>query len=391
MGLKSAMEVQKINAMAGSFSTYAFNHALSSHRHPYFKCIANPFNFFHIEKKIIVGDIGSDYSDLIYEFGQTRNFNVQRAFDYAYSATWSMSRSFSSSLGVGFTLLGLSGGPKFFQSIVSPFHAVNPVLSFGGLSLKSDWQTSRSQSDQNRRQQSLRFADESLYLNVNHSAISIRLKKFRQCLVVRAQNLAFDGYEKDVVWEKNLEENFVHQIPYIKSGLMLCSEDIDEEEMTEPFYITEDYFYIYQPIAGDRGQFHNLLSFRNRPYVLSVRGATELEKFTFLTHAFVEADKIEGVEDYDPYGLHTNSYNTVSKPADGMREVIKQTKVWNRTGFYPGVYDVRYDKQHHYFRDPEDKKKGMFERFGDWFVKNNPFGYIRFDNTQALPEREGRQ
>ncbi len=392
LALKRANEDQQMVALSGAMTARPFINALRSYRHPYFKCVANPFNFFHIEKKVIVGDIGSDYSDLIYEFGQTRNFNVQRAFDYAYSATWSMSRSFSTSLGMGFTFLGLAGGgPKFLQNILSPLSVVSPVVSFGGFGLKSDWQTSRSESDQNRRQQSLRFADESLYLNVNHSAISIRLKKYRHCLVVRAQNLAFDGYDTNMVWKEELKDNFIHQIPYIKSGLMLCSEDIDEAEVAEPFYITENYFYLYQPIAGDRGQFHNLLSFRNRPYVLSIRGATELEKFTFLTHAFVEADKIQGVEDYDPYGLHTNSYNTVSKPADGMRRVIQQAKVWNRTGFYPGVYDMRYDEQHHYFRDPEDKKKGMFERFGEWFVDNNPFGYIGFDNSNALPQRGGQQ
>ena len=390
--LKAATDLQIATAAAaGVHSNYSFNYILRTYRHPYFKCISNPFNFFHIEKKIIVGDIGTDYSDLIYEYGQTRNFNVQRAFDYAYSATWSMSRSFSTSLGAGFTLLGLSGGPASMGRLLNPGQLVTPFLSFGGFNLSSDWRTSRSEADQNRRQQSLRFADESLYLNVNHSAISIRLKSFRHCLVVRAQNLAFDGYKKNMVWQKDLEENFIHQIPYIKSGLMVCSEDIDEKEMETPFYITEDYFYLYQPIAGDRGQFHNLLSFRNRPYVLSIRGATELEKFTFLTHSFVEADKIEGVEDYNPYGLHTNPYNTVSKPADGLRQAIKQAKVWNKTGFYPGVYNMRYDEQHYYFRDPEDKKKSALERFGEWFVKNNPFDYIGLDDSKPLPQRGGQQ
>ena len=72
---------------------------LEQHRHPYFKCMANPLNFFHVEKKVIVGDIGSRYSDLIYEYGRTASVNTQVAFDYAYSATWNMSRSFSTSIG----------------------------------------------------------------------------------------------------------------------------------------------------------------------------------------------------------------------------------------------------------------------------------------------------
>ena len=388
---KEALKIHGLAVGAGAISHEPLYSILRAYRHPYFKCIANPFNFFHIEKKVIVGDIGSDYSDLTYEYGQTRNFNIQRAFDYSYSAAWTMSRSFSTSLGAGFTALGLSGGAGVMEIILSPLKAVSPFLSFGGFRLNSDWSTSRSESDQNRRQQSIRFLDEALYLNINHSAISIRLKRFRHCLVVRAQNLAFDGYKKDMVWRKDLEENFIHQIPYIKSGLMLCSEDIDEREMKEPFYITEDYFYIYQPTAGDRGQFHNVLNFRNRPYVLSVRGATELEKFTFLTHSFVEADKVKGVEDYDPYGLLTNPYNRVSKPADGFRKVVRQAKVWNKTGFYPGVYNVRYDEEHYFFRDPDIKEKGKFEQFGEWLYKNNPLGYIKLDNTNAIFQREKRQ
>ena len=374
-----------------TFTGSPFFALLNSYRHPYFKCLANPFNFFHIERKIIVGDIGSDYSDLKYEYGVTKSFNVQRSFDYAYSATSSMSRSFSTSLGTGFVALGglnmIGAGGRF----LNPLNVVNPFIAFSGVRLGSEWSTSRSDSDQNRRQASLRIADESLYLQANHSVISIRLKNFRHCLIVRAKNLAFEGYNKDMVWNEELEENFIHQIPYIKSGLMICSEDINADTQQEPFYITEDYFYMYQLKPGDRGQFQNPLSFRNRPFVMSIRGITEMEKFSFLAHAFIEADKEHGVEDYDPFGLYTNPYNVMSQPVEGMRRAIERSKVWDKTGFYPGVYNVKYDNEHYYFRDPNKRDKGMFERFGEWMYKSNPLGNIRFDESEALFQRPKKQ
>ncbi len=388
--LKNAREWNTISvATFMAPSAHVFDQVLTTHRHPFFKCVADPFSFFHIEKKILVGDIGSDYSDLKYEYGLTKSYNVQRAFDYAYSSQWSMSRSFSSSIGSGFGALELSGGVGAVERFLNPLKAVTPFLSFAGVKLSSDWSTSRSDADANRRQQSLRFADESLYLQVNHSSISIRLKNFRHCLVVRAKNQAFDGYEKDIVWRKDLAENFIHRIPYIKSGLMICSQDIDTERSKEPFYITEDYFYMYQLIPGDRGQFQNPLSFRNRPYVMSVRGITEMEKLGLLLHSFVEADKNDGMEDYDPFSLMTNPYNTASQPAEGTRQMIQKAKIWDKTGFYPGVYSVKYDEEHYFFNISERRKKGMFEQFGEFLYKNNPLGYIRIDDTEPVLNRGG--
>ena len=396
-GMRFVLEhAGKTNAIANVSmvpSTQIFMQMLNSYRHPYFKCIANPFNFFHLEKKIIVGDIGDGYSDLKYEYGVTKSFNVQRAFDYAYSATWSMSRAFSTSFGTG--VAGLGFDPTQFGGaagrFLSPLKVISPLFSFAGIRLASDWTSSRSKSDQNRRQQSLRFADESLYLQTQHSAISIRLKNYRHCLIVRAANLSFEGYKEETVWLKELDENFIHKIPYIKSGLMICSDDIDAENEKEPFFITEDYFYFYQNTPGDRGQFHNALSYRNRPFIASIRGITEMEKFTFHIHSSVEADKEHGIEDYDPFGLMTNPYNTISNPVVGTKEAVYWTKTWDKTGFYPGVYNVKYDNEHYYFSYPDEREKGLIGRTADWFHNNNPFDFIRFDKTEALSDRKSKQ
>ncbi len=367
---------------------------LKAHRHPYFKCMANPLDFFHTEKKIIVGDIGSDYSDLKYEYGLTFSYNLQRAFDYAYSTQWSMSRSFSASLGTALSFFGN------LDRVVDPLRLVTPFLEFNGIKLSGDVGTGRSDADANRRQHSLRFSDESMYFQVNKSVISIRLKNFRHCLVVRAKNQAFEGYNSETlkVWNEELEKNFVHQIPYIKSGLMLCSEDVDtDRDMDDPFYIKEDYYYLYQLMPMDRGQFQNPLSFRNRPYIMSVRGRTEMEKLGFMLHSFVEGDKKEGVEDYNPYWLMTNPYNTAPRVAEGTREMIQQAKIWDKTGFYPGVYDVNYDQEHYFLRESvgrraraeedDSKKAPFFQTLGNWMYENNPFGYVPFDGTPPTPDR----
>jgi len=359
---------------------------LKKHRHPYFTCLANPFNFFHIEKKIIVGDIGKDYSDLSYKYGYTKSINLQRAFDYAYSASWSANRSFSTSLGTGFTVL--SGLGDIRGKFINPLTLINPVASFSGIKLSSDWNTSRSEGDSNRRQQSLRFADESLYLQLNHSILSIRLTQFRHCLVVRAKNHAFEGYEE--VWQnESIDKNFIYQIPYIKSGLMICSENIDEKTLDTPYLIEEDYFYLYQLIPGDRGQFQNPLNMRNRPFVISLRGMTEMEKMIFLIHSHVEADKMYGVEDYNPHGKFTNPFNRESKPALGAKQAIIRAKLWNKTGFYPGVYSVKYDNEHYFFKNPIEYDKNSFERLGEWLYNNNPMPAWSIDgeSTQSVFDR----
>ena len=213
---------------------------MSRHRHPYFKCVSNPLDFFHIEKKIIVGDIGSDYSDLMHTYGQTRAFNAQQAFDYSYAASWGMSRGFSSSLGAGFTGLG---------GLLNPLQYVNPVLAFNGVKFSSEWSTGISDSESNRRQVSVRYAT-ALYFVLNHIVISMALKNYRHCLVIRPHNLAFDGYDTHKVWNERLANNFIHQIPYIKSGLLICTGDIDAEKDQKPMRIAEDYFYMYQPNQG---------------------------------------------------------------------------------------------------------------------------------------------
>ncbi|MDE0518575.1 MAG: hypothetical protein OXH36_03335, partial [Bdellovibrionales bacterium] len=124
---------QAYTAAAGAGTLNGFYRLLESHRHPYFKCIANPLNFFHIEEKMIVGDIDDEH--IRYEYGMPKSFNVQMAFDYSYSASWSMSRSFSAALGTGFGMLGLGGGTeKMKQTFLSPFNAVNPFFSFSGVS-----------------------------------------------------------------------------------------------------------------------------------------------------------------------------------------------------------------------------------------------------------------
>ena len=385
-----AQGTPKITKIGGA-SSNAYNLVLSKGRHPYFKCLGNPLNFFHIEDKIIVGDIGSDYSDLKYEYGYTKSVNLQRAFDYSYAASWSTSRSFSTSLGTGFTALeGLDN--INIGRFINPLRAVAPFFAFNGLRLSADWSAGRADSDASRRQQSVRFADTALYLQVNHSVISIRLEKFKKCVVVRAKNTAFDGYKKSSVWKAHLEENLVHQIPYIKSGLLICSEDINARDKTNPFYINEDYFYMYQLIPGDRGQFQNPLSFRNRPFVMSVRGRIEMDKLFFLMHSFSEADKEIGVEDYDPLSKMTNPYNRMSYPAQGAIRTVDRAQIWDKTGFYPGIYNVKYDEEHYYFTPPNRKEQSMLDQFGNFIHQSNPLSQPTLDkyNTEHFYEKGKR-
>ena len=100
-----------------------------AYRHPYFKCFNNPLRFFHIEKKVIVGDIGTGYSDLKYNYGESRRLAMQTSFDFSYALNWSMSKSFSASLGSGFTFLGDLNPLK----LINPFFYLEWSQAGGGL------------------------------------------------------------------------------------------------------------------------------------------------------------------------------------------------------------------------------------------------------------------
>ncbi len=357
--------------------------------HPYLKCISNPVRFFHIENKIIVGEIGSDYNDLSYEYGQTSTFYMQKSFDFSYGLNWAMSRSFSSSLGSGFATLDslerLGGSGKAIKKFLNTLRSVSPFFSFSGVRLNADWATSRSESEASRRQQTLRFS-RALDLVLNHSVMSIRLKEFRHCLMIRPQNLAFEGYEQKI-WKQSLEDDFIHQVPYIKSGILICSADKDSDRMGNPFTIKEDYFYLYQPNRGDRGQFQNPLNFRNRPYVITIRGVADLEKFEFLVQSFVEPNKTDGIEDYNPQKPMTNPYNQQSNVPTAVRRAFTSTKIWDMTGFYPGVYNVKYNENHYYFHTSDLEARGYIEGMGNWLYDANPFSNIRLDENPKVIDR----
>ena len=142
-------------------------------------------------------------------------------------------------------------------------------------------------------------------------------------------------------------------------------------------------FICINPTKGDRGQFLNPLNFRNRPYVITIRGITEWQKIEFLIHSFVEADEEFGVEDYNPKGLMTNPFDRQSNVVDGTRRAIRQAKVWDKTGFYPGVYNVKYDEEHFYFKTEVDDK-GVVEQIAKKLYEINPLGYINIDNTESV-------
>ena len=351
------------------------------YKHPYLRCLNNPLNFFHIEKKIIAGDIGRGYSDLKYNYGESRRLAMQTSFDFSYALNWSTSRSFSTSIGTGFSALGGLGN---LESALNPLRYVAPLFSVAGLKFSGDWSANVSDSESSRRQQTLRFA-QPIELAVNHSAISIALKEFMHCLVIKPKTFSLreGDYGRFPVWKPRLQNNMVHQIPYIKAGLLLCTEK--ENATDEGLNIQEDYFYIYQPGQGDPSEFLRQHSKRNRPYVLMVRGVTEYEKLMFVMQAEVEADKSTGQEDYDPEAPMTNPWQKQSLVFDGVREAFEQVRLWDKTGFYPGVYHVRPNEDHFYFKDPVIKKpRGFLKSVGEKLHQHNVLGFIPFDDQDQI-------
>jgi len=128
--------------------------------------------------------------------------------------------------------------------------------------------------------------------------------------------------------------------------LILCSKDKREDKN-----IIENYYYVYQSgfsNSSSRGMIDTIHR-RNRPFVMVIRGAGELEKFQYLVQAHVENGQAVDGRDYNPWDRLKNPFKALnaSDVGQGTQRAFEQVRILDRTGFYPGVYHVQSVTDHH--------------------------------------------
>ena len=314
--------------------------------HPFRKCIHNPAHFFGFEKKNIVEEVDSQsrYGSLKNNKGGelltltvSEDFLMNTQNDQGANQQWEMNLQSSASL-VPLSLLGLvglgAGGPAIVPLAAFTTLAFVPLM--GGLSYSY-----RSYAGTgNRRLISLRF-NQGVDLIAERTPMTIKLKKYHECLVIRPRQSAFqdinvwrgrDGYED--IWNANTSPV---RLLYKKIGVLVCAEGY------KPKDITEDYYYIY-PKYAINGVTIDPSSHRNKPFALSLRGKTEYKRFIYGLNCDVTKDKDNRKKCRSVKRPYEYLFNKNIEVAQNLRAGFEMPKLFHLTGDSPGVHSEIEEK-----------------------------------------------
>ena len=320
--------------------------------HPLARCLKNPLYFFHVERKVMAGDLSLEPKDLKYNNGHVYIANVGASEAKEARLDWALRRSFSTEasgeVGIGFDAL-VKGGAK----------------TGARQSISND----RGESDASRRSF---FTSRAVTLAINHIEVQAAFSRYKRCLLVRPKGSAFSG--ADEMWNDPLdqlsfedEESLAFKRwPYELSGLLVCGREKTPSNST-PLKVDENYYYIHQFFGGHAYEFMSRTIYHNRPYTQILRGAESIDRLLY----FVKAE-------FHPNSSDSEDYTLLSRPAkllalernihEPVKKSFEQTRLdWS--GFYEGVYTYS-DMNTHYLTnvrpvltDPQDES--LWTKIGD--------------------------
>ena len=332
---------------------------ISSDLHPVRKCISNPSHFFSFEKKVIVGEVNenSRYGEEDGKGGIITTLNISEefllnsqkeqggrqgfetniiadAFIFALPlfllATWGAGPLFT---GIALTKLGgvLSGLAAKTGMLYILSHLFTTSLMTGaGYNYQSYESVSRD------KMMSLRVS-QTVRLIVEETPLTLPLDRYKECLVVRPRFSAFETYtgKYEHIWAT---DNKILRSIYENIGVLLCSNGTDPERK-----ITEHYYYVY-PETAINGVSANPLSIHNKPFIISLRGTNEWEKFKDSLNCYVSGEighlknnqtcmnPEKGNFDY----LFTKNVEF----ANNLRKGFYTPRLMHLTGHSPGVHSI---------------------------------------------------
>ena len=335
--------------------------------HPFKTCLANPFEFFNFENKMIVKDV--DKNHVKYKDGLLFTFSVGNSHSIGTYMNWTAQRSTSVSAALD---VSVKTGLR---------------LDLGG-KLGASSGVSSNESNSGRRAVDARVI-EGAYLTVSRSTVEIGVKKFRKCLVVKPRPNAFysfltdegvrEAYEEDDVWNESFYDNDFNKIMLSKPGLMICNPE-EEREDGNPEIIQENYYYISQSNAGPENvQFINMYDILNRPFLLVLRGNSEFLKYFYLVRTVLEGRNDEtGALNRDLNSPPMNMFIDYTKSVEETAGLSINLREFKETGFYEGIYTYSYNnfmdnaetiKEAGFFKDLFEK---AHENAQVWFLPKTP-------------------
>ena len=313
----------------------------SDSNHPFHVCRNDPLKFFHIERKVIVGELDT-YSDRTrYNNGRVYSLTTQASRGAQIRVEQSRRQQISSSLRgefrveTGRTTIGNSV-KRIFRGVSNEIFRTTFGAGFGGEEARSG---ATSATEQNTMDSS-----KSILLAVNHVQMNLALKKHRSCFLIRPKINAFEGIRDGhwahlrLFWSSNLPSNLskdavdLMKLPYTDSGILICG-----EESLKSLEVSENYYYIHQFFGGHAYEFMSRTIYHNRPYTEIIRGQEQMDKFIRLTQDMTY-NREAGAE--DPYGMRARIQHLSQDRSQLDRNLIEafEKNALDWSGFYKGIY-----------------------------------------------------
>ena len=209
--------------------------------HPFYRCIRNPLLFFHIERKVMVGQLSSDSSQFQYGNGHIYSLLTDQTEGASVQMDWSKREAWD--------VMNV----ELKASLSAPLKIFS-----GGLGAR----TSVNISQQNQNSLSKRGDErmsKSIALAVNQMNVQMAFDQYKQCLLIRPKSQAFrQGNDvPDSIWNDDFADHFSEatqsfiRLAYLQSGLLICDEEKElGDNINEPLSVNEKYYYIQQFLEG---------------------------------------------------------------------------------------------------------------------------------------------
>lgn len=305
-------------------------------------CLKNPYEFFKFENKMVVHELSK--KNPVYEGGLLKAFVVSANTSIGSYMNWTAQRGRSFSVSakgnVGADFAGGSGGAgNRARSIITSFLKIGASADMNvGQSISSNESNSSRRALDNR-------VGEGVYLSIGTSSITVGVKEFKKCLVIKPRPNAFTAHYEggraelyEDVWQGPAKDQNFKKIIVSRPGMMICNptEKRDENSAEQ---IKESYYYVANQADANNSEFLNLYDLANRPFLMILRGQKEFLKLYHALRLVIEGDEglIEANGDLNK--LPDNMFSHYPFPVDEAIGLSLAVREFNETGFHPGIYD----------------------------------------------------
>lgn len=333
-GSSAAQRLQSFYAGKG-YEPFIDYTKTSDSKHPYYVCRKDPLKFFHLERKLMVGELDMSSNKTRYKNGRVYSLTTkasqgaQARVELSTRESAALSTRGEVRLGLGDALQRTSHFRGIFRKMINATWGVGP-------SAEASRTGTTSSSEQNAVD-----SDKSILLAVNHVEMDLALKKHRSCLLIRPKNNAFEKVS-DGHWEhlklfwgsSNLSEDAVSLMrqPYMSAGLLICNKESSELEV-----VPENYYYVHQFFGGHAYEFMSRTIYHNRPYTEIIRGKDQMNRFIQLTHALTYNRELKEEDPFQMGNIIRHLELDRNHLDINLIQAFEQYSL-NESGFYKGVY-----------------------------------------------------